>query len=112
MGELWNVAFLQPLLNGLILLSGVLFHNFGLTILVFTIIIRILILWRIRMRMMMVKTRMVRPKLWKSTPDRRMRPLSRGWRKATFHSSPMLHRPRGSFHSTSPEPTFRAHRVS
>ena len=44
MGELWNVAFLQPLLNGLILLSGVLFQNFGLTILVFTIIIRILIL--------------------------------------------------------------------
>ncbi|MBI2886534.1 MAG: membrane protein insertase YidC [Chloroflexi bacterium] len=41
---LWNTLFFQPMLNGLILLYGVLFHNFGLTIVVFTVLIRILIL--------------------------------------------------------------------
>ena len=48
MGEsitfIWNTFFFQPLLNGVILLYGVLFHNFGLTVIVFTIIVRIIIL--------------------------------------------------------------------
>ncbi|MDO8672388.1 MAG: YidC/Oxa1 family membrane protein insertase [Dehalococcoidia bacterium] len=38
--QLWNTLFFQPMLNGLIVLYSLLFHNFGLTIFVFTVIIR------------------------------------------------------------------------
>ena len=44
MGELWNVAFFQPMLNGLILLCNLLFQNFGLTIIIFTVLIRLVLL--------------------------------------------------------------------
>lgn len=48
MGEtitlLWNTLFFQPMLNGLILLYALLFHNFGLTIVVFTVLVRLIIL--------------------------------------------------------------------
>lgn len=44
MGELWNVAFFQPMLNGLILLYHLLFQNFGVTIILFTILIRLVLL--------------------------------------------------------------------
>ena len=43
MGDLWNLVF-QPMLNGLILLYSLLFHNFGLTIIVFTILVRLMML--------------------------------------------------------------------
>ncbi|MEK7215875.1 MAG: YidC/Oxa1 family membrane protein insertase [Chloroflexota bacterium] len=36
----WNTLFFQPMLNFIIVLYGVLFHNFGLTVLVFTLLIR------------------------------------------------------------------------
>lgn len=44
LGDLWNVAFLQPMLNFLIVLYGVLFENFGVAIIVFTLIIRLITL--------------------------------------------------------------------
>jgi YidC/Oxa1 family membrane protein insertase len=42
--DLWNVIFFQPMLNGLVLLYGLLFQNFGLTVVVFTLLIRLIIL--------------------------------------------------------------------
>lgn len=44
MTELWNVLLLQPMLNFLILLSHVLFSNFGLAIIFLTIIVRLIML--------------------------------------------------------------------
>jgi len=36
----WNTLFFQPMLNFIIVLYGLLFHNFGVTVLVFTLLIR------------------------------------------------------------------------
>lgn len=47
--ELWNLAILDPVLNGLIALSSILFSNFGLAIIALTIIVR-LILWPLTKR--------------------------------------------------------------
>ena len=44
MGDLWNTLFFDPILNGLVVLYSVLFHNFGLTIIAFTIIVRLVTL--------------------------------------------------------------------
>lgn len=41
---LWNTAVFQPMLNGLILLYGLFFHNFGLTVVIFTVLVRLVIL--------------------------------------------------------------------
>lgn len=41
---LWNTLFFEPMLNGLVLLYGLLFENFGITIIVFTILVRIVML--------------------------------------------------------------------
>src|SRR5882672_10075610 len=41
MGNLWNLLILNPMLNALLVLYSVLFHNFTLTILVFTVLIRL-----------------------------------------------------------------------
>jgi len=43
-GEIWDTIILQPILNVLIALSHYLFNSFGLTIIVLTIIIRVLML--------------------------------------------------------------------
>jgi len=43
-GAAWTMLFLEPMLNCLVLLYSFLFHNFGLTIIVFTVIVRLLIL--------------------------------------------------------------------
>ncbi|MFQ5925420.1 MAG: YidC/Oxa1 family membrane protein insertase [Dehalococcoidia bacterium] len=40
--ETWNLVLLQPMLNLMILLSGVLFHSLGLAIIALTIIVRLL----------------------------------------------------------------------
>ncbi|MDD4875566.1 MAG: YidC/Oxa1 family membrane protein insertase [Dehalococcoidales bacterium] len=40
MGEIWDLIIFKPVLNSLVVLSSVLFNNFGLTIIVLTIIIR------------------------------------------------------------------------
>lgn len=44
MTELWNVLLLQPMLNFLIVLSHVLFSNFGLAVIALTIIVRFIML--------------------------------------------------------------------
>ena len=44
MVELWNFILLQPMLNFLVLLSHVLFGNFGLAIIALTIIVRLIML--------------------------------------------------------------------
>jgi YidC/Oxa1 family membrane protein insertase len=40
-GDLWNFIIFEPMLNGLIVLYSILFHNFGLTIVALTIIVRL-----------------------------------------------------------------------
>ncbi|MBI4301738.1 MAG: membrane protein insertase YidC, partial [Chloroflexi bacterium] len=40
----WDLLIFKPMLNGLILIYKGLFSNFGITIIVFTVIIRLLIL--------------------------------------------------------------------
>jgi len=42
--ELWNVILLQPMLNFMILLSNLLFHNFAFAIIALTIIVRLVML--------------------------------------------------------------------
>lgn len=42
--DIWNVLFFKPMLNGLLLLDAYVLHNFGITIIVFTIIIRLVTL--------------------------------------------------------------------
>jgi YidC/Oxa1 family membrane protein insertase len=42
LGDAWNAAILRPMINSLVLLYYVFFHNFGLSIIVFTIIVRLL----------------------------------------------------------------------
>ena len=42
--DTWNTVFFQPMLNGLILLYSFLFNNFGLTVIVFTVLVRMVIL--------------------------------------------------------------------
>ena len=41
--DIWNIAILNPMLNGLIALSEVLFKNFGLAIIVLTIAVRLVL---------------------------------------------------------------------
>ncbi len=43
-GNIWNTGILQPVVNTLIWLSTILFGNFGLTIIAFTIITRVLMI--------------------------------------------------------------------
>ena len=40
-GAIWDLVILQPVINSLIWLSDVLFSNFGLTIIVFTVFVRV-----------------------------------------------------------------------
>ena len=42
--DIWNLVLLQPMLNGLIVLYHFLFSNFGIAIVVFTVIVRLLML--------------------------------------------------------------------
>ncbi|MCL0099029.1 YidC/Oxa1 family membrane protein insertase, partial [Dehalococcoidia bacterium] len=42
--ELWNVVLLQPIINGLLIMSGALGGSFGLAIIVLTIIINVALL--------------------------------------------------------------------
>src|SRR5690606_31491253 len=47
MGELWNALIVQPIFNLLVLIYGLLpGHNFGLAIIIFTVIIRLL-MWQL-----------------------------------------------------------------
>ena len=49
MAEVWYLIIGDPVLNGLIALSSILFHNFGLAIIALTIIVR-LVLWPLMRR--------------------------------------------------------------
>jgi len=42
MGDIWNLLILNPMLNSLLFLYQLLFNNFTLTILVFTVLIRLI----------------------------------------------------------------------
>ncbi|MFC1945046.1 YidC/Oxa1 family membrane protein insertase [Chloroflexota bacterium] len=44
MGDIWNVVLLNPMINGLIIFSNVFFGNFGIAILVLTVVVRLLML--------------------------------------------------------------------
>lgn len=41
MTELWNLLFIKPMLNSLIVLYDALFHNFGIAIVIFTVVVRL-----------------------------------------------------------------------
>jgi YidC/Oxa1 family membrane protein insertase len=43
-GDIWNLIILSPTINVLIMLSGYLFHNFGLAIIALTIVVRLVTL--------------------------------------------------------------------
>ncbi|MSQ15170.1 MAG: membrane protein insertase YidC [Dehalococcoidia bacterium] len=43
-GSIWNNLFQDPMLNGLIILYGLLWQNFAITIVVFTIVVRLIML--------------------------------------------------------------------
>jgi YidC/Oxa1 family membrane protein insertase len=43
MADLWNLIILNPMLNGLISLSSILFYSFGLAIIALTIIVRLIL---------------------------------------------------------------------
>ena len=44
LGDIWNLVLLRPMLNGLIILYHIFFSNFGIAIVVFTVIVRLLML--------------------------------------------------------------------
>lgn len=44
MTELWNLVIFNPMLNGLLFLYNLLGHNFAISIVVFTILVRVLML--------------------------------------------------------------------
>jgi YidC/Oxa1 family membrane protein insertase len=62
--ELWNLIILNPILNGLIALSSIFSGNFGLAIVVLTIIVR-LILWPLTKRQLNSTKAMQEMKLYK-----------------------------------------------
>lgn len=43
MAELWNTVILEPMLNGLIAASSILFGNFGLAIIALTVVVRLIL---------------------------------------------------------------------
>ena len=65
MGDLWNLLIVQPIFNLLVLIYGLLpGHNFGLAIIIFTIIIRLLMWPLIKKQLHQVKVmRKVQPEL-------------------------------------------------
>lgn len=65
MGELWNALIVQPIFNLLVVIYGILpGHNFGLAIIIFTIIIRFLMWPLIKKQMRQVKVmRKLQPEL-------------------------------------------------
>lgn len=65
MGELWNALIVQPIFNLLVLIYGILpGHNFGLAIIIFTIIVRLLMWPLIKKQLHQVKVmRKIQPDL-------------------------------------------------
>ena len=44
LGDIWNAVIIQPMINSLILLYDVFFNNFGLSIIAFTILVRVVLI--------------------------------------------------------------------
>lgn len=64
LGTLWNELLMRPMINSLALLSDVLFDNFGLSIIVFTILIRIVLIpLTVRQTRSMKKMQELQPRL-------------------------------------------------
>lgn len=65
MGDLWNALIVQPIFNLLVLIYGILpGHNFGLAIIIFTIIVRLLMWPLIKKQLHQVKVmRKIQPEL-------------------------------------------------
>ncbi len=64
LGVLWNELLMRPMINSLALLSDILFSNFGLSIIVFTVFIRlVLIPLTIRQTRSMKKMQELQPRL-------------------------------------------------
>ncbi|HTH72039.1 MAG TPA: YidC/Oxa1 family membrane protein insertase [Candidatus Pristimantibacillus sp.] len=65
MGDLWNALIVQPIFNLLVLIYGILpGHNFGLSIIIFTIIVRLLMWPLVKKQLHQVKAmRKVQPEL-------------------------------------------------
>jgi len=66
--ELWNEALLEPILNGLVWLSNIFGGNFGLAIIIITLLINLILLpltWKTTrsMKNMQVKMQVVQPKM-------------------------------------------------
>ncbi|MCY3542890.1 MAG: YidC/Oxa1 family membrane protein insertase [Chloroflexota bacterium] len=62
--DIWNVAIIQPMINSLVLLYSVFFLNFGLAIIAFTLIVRlILIPLTVRQSRQMMKMTALQPQL-------------------------------------------------
>lgn len=69
-GVLWNELLMRPMINSLALLADVLFDNFGLSIIVFTILIRIVLIpLTVRQTRSMKKMQELQPRL-KSLQER------------------------------------------
>lgn len=43
-GDIWNAAIIGPMVNSLVLLYSVFFNNFGISILIFTLIVRVILI--------------------------------------------------------------------
>jgi YidC/Oxa1 family membrane protein insertase len=65
MGELWNALIVQPIFNLLVLIYGLLpGHNFGLAIIIFTVVVRLLMWPLIKKQLHQVKVmRKIQPEL-------------------------------------------------
>ncbi|MBX6334977.1 membrane protein insertase YidC, partial [Candidatus Saccharibacteria bacterium] len=65
MGELWNALIVQPIFNLLVLIYGILpGHNFGLALIILTIIVRLLMWPLIKKQLHQVKVmRKIQPEL-------------------------------------------------
>ena len=43
-GDIWNAVIIGPMINSLVLLYSVFFNNFGISILIFTLIVRVIMI--------------------------------------------------------------------
>ena len=64
LGILWNEVFMRPMINSLTLLYDVLFDNFGLSIIVFTVLMRVLLIpLQVRQTRQTMKMQELQPKM-------------------------------------------------
>lgn len=44
LGDIWNLAIIQPMINSLVLLYSIFFNSFGLSIIIFTVLVRVVLI--------------------------------------------------------------------